>query len=65
MLSDLHRYSVRKNLFYLEPDKKVSKVSMDVIKLCQKNNLTYEETKEALDFANQVLLNKLLNKTTI
>lgn len=40
-------------------------VAGELIKIIAANELTYEEAKEALDAANQVILNKLLSKTKI
>lgn len=64
-VDQLHSYSVRKNFEALMPSSKVTKLSMDIIQTIQNHHVNYDEAKEALDYANQVLLNKLLNKTTI
>lgn len=59
---DLDRYEVRKKLGCLY-SKKSMEIASELIKTIAANELTYEEAKEALDAANQVLLNKLLSKT--
>lgn len=61
----LNAYHVRRKLHASAPSPEVIKLSMDLVRAIQKHHVNYDKAKEALDYANQVLLNKLLNKTTI
>ena len=40
-------------------------IAMDIIKTLEKHSLTYTQIKEALDLTDQILLNKLLDRTKI
>lgn len=61
---DLDRYEVRKQIGCLYSEKSME-IAGELIKTIAANELTYEEAKESLDVANQVILNKLLSKTKI
>ena len=64
-MEDLNYYSVKKKYWITAKDKKITSVSLKIIDVLQESQFTYDEAKEALDFTNQVLLNKLLNKSKI
>lgn len=60
---ELNQYRVRRNSLGFFFDKESVPVAEELLKVLQKHNLTYEKAKGALDLTDQILLNKLLNKT--
>lgn len=64
-MEDLNYYSVKKRYWITAKDKKITSASLRIIDVLQESQFNYDEAKEALDFTNQVLLNKLLNKSKI
>lgn len=64
-MEDLNYCSVKRRYWITAKDKKITSASLRIIDVLQESQFNYDEAKEALDFTNQVLLNKLLNKSKI
>lgn len=64
-MDQLNAYHIRQTLQAPVSSPDVTKLSVDLVRTIQKHHVNYDKAKEALDYTNQVLLNKLLNKTTI
>lgn len=64
-MDQLNTYHVRRDLVPPMPTPDVTELGVELVRTIQKHHVNYDKAKEALDYANQVLLNKLLNKTTI
>lgn len=60
---NLDHYQVSKQWLGFFFDKESLPIAEDLLKVIEEHALTYEQAKGALDLTDQILLNKLLNKT--
>lgn len=60
---DLDRYQVSRRGAVFFFDRESLPIAKELLKVIEEHTLTYEQAKGALDLTDQILLNKLLNKT--
>lgn len=60
---DLDRYQISRRGAGFFFDRESLPIAKELLKVIEEHNLTYEQAKGALDLTDQILLNKLLNKT--
>lgn len=60
---NLDRYQVSRRVDSFFFDRESLPIAEELLKVIEEHTLTYEQAKGALDLTDQILLNKLLNKT--